>query len=160
MRSYSERAWGRRYQAEELDRQQARKLVKQDTDREMHELQMTVHRINKVVCERASAALCGGNVERRVRKEQEATLVLVDTRQACVRAPARAQCLLGLVSATYRPEGLMVHRRGWWWWWGGGGGRLRRRLEWLERGVALDCARLHFSGWLTRRLSHLRFCRQ
>ena len=33
----------------ELDRQQARKLVKQDTDREMQELQMTVHRINKAV---------------------------------------------------------------------------------------------------------------
>ena len=34
---------------QELDRQQARKLVKQDTDREMQEFQMTVHRINKVL---------------------------------------------------------------------------------------------------------------
>lgn len=40
--------------AQELDRQQARKLVKQDTDREMQELQMTVHRINKVLSNEAS----------------------------------------------------------------------------------------------------------
>jgi hypothetical protein len=40
--------------AQELDRQQARKLVKQDTDREMQEFQMTVHRINKVLSVQAS----------------------------------------------------------------------------------------------------------
>jgi hypothetical protein len=40
--------------AQELDRQQARKLVKQDTDRELQEFQMTVHRINKVLSDQAS----------------------------------------------------------------------------------------------------------
>jgi hypothetical protein len=39
---------------QELDRQQARKLVKQDTDRELQEFQMTVHRINKVLPDQAS----------------------------------------------------------------------------------------------------------
>ena len=40
--------------AQELDRQQASKLVKHDTDREMQEFQMTVHRINKVLPHQAS----------------------------------------------------------------------------------------------------------
>ncbi len=35
----------------ELDRQSARQLVAQDTDRELKEMKMTVHRINRVsVC--------------------------------------------------------------------------------------------------------------
>jgi len=43
------------FAAQELDRQQARKLVKQDTDRELQEFQMTVHRINKAVNNAAAA---------------------------------------------------------------------------------------------------------